>query len=46
VFLSATGHQHPGYDACLLIDDVSFTEARLRQVATDGQPAIAQHRPA
>lgn len=44
-FLSATGHQHPGYGACLLIDDVSFTAARLRQVAAtapEDQPAIAQ----
>ena len=32
-FLSATGHEHPGYDACLLIDDVSFTALRLRQLA-------------
>lgn len=32
VFLSAPGNPHPGYDACLLIDDVSFTAARLRRL--------------
>jgi hypothetical protein len=32
-FLSSAGHQHPGHDACLLIDDVSFTAARLRPLA-------------
>ncbi len=31
-FLSAAGHPHPGYDAGLLIDDVSFTALRLRQL--------------
>jgi hypothetical protein len=48
-FLSAAGHQHPGYDACLLIDDVSFTAARLRQIATaaaSDQPEAAQYQPA
>jgi hypothetical protein len=35
-FLTATGHQHPGYDACLLIDDVSFTALRLRQLTSRG----------
>lgn len=31
-FLSALGHPNPGYAARLLIDDVSFTALRLRQL--------------
>jgi hypothetical protein len=31
-FLAGTGRPHPGYDAGLLIDDVSFTALRLRQL--------------
>ncbi len=33
-FLSAAGHPHPGYDAGLLIDDVSFTALRPRQLTS------------
>jgi hypothetical protein len=40
-FLSATGHQHPGYDAGLLIDDVSFAALRLRQLTGHGAEVTA-----
>lgn len=35
--LRATGHDHPGYDAALLIDQISFTAHALRSsvVTTD-----------
>jgi hypothetical protein len=44
-FLSSAGHQHPGYAAGLLIDGVSFTAARFRQLASPavgGQAAMAR----
>jgi hypothetical protein len=42
-FLARRGHRHPGYDACVLIDQLSLTAARLRKLTAgedDGRVQI------
>lgn len=36
VFLAGRGHSHPGFTACNLIDDLSFTAHHLRCLADEG----------
>jgi hypothetical protein len=37
LFLDQPGTQNPGYHASILIDEVSFTELRFRQLLADGE---------
>jgi hypothetical protein len=38
-YLATQGTQNPGYQASILIDEVSFTELRFRQLLADGSAA-------
>jgi hypothetical protein len=41
-FLDRNGHSHPGFAACNLIDEVSFTAAHLRKLTHGIDKAAAE----
>jgi hypothetical protein len=42
-FLAARGHVHPGFSACNLIDEASFTALYLRELTRSNPRATGEH---